>query len=305
MKKLQDLDTPALLIDLSRMKKNIRDMQEKANTAGVHLRPHTKTHRTPALAFLQLEAGAHGIAVAKIGEAEVMAKSGIDDIFIASVTMGKQKIERLKKLAFQTKVMIGVDDEEQVMELSAVFTGERKPIDVLIEIETGEERTGLVPGERLVRLARFIKKTPGIRLKGVFSHEGHTYGASTADECRVLFKKSQEDTLRAAELIRTEGISDRCNQYWSNAVVVARRSPCPELRKYGRAPTFSWMRHRAMPYRITAGVRRPCLQLLRVNPHPTGLWSMPAEKHSRLLCGQKVFALPPDTAVSRGLTISD
>ena len=207
MKKLQDLDTPALLIDLSRMKKNIRDMQAKANTAGVHLRPHTKTHRTPALAFRQLEAGAHGIAVAKIGEAEVMARSGIDDIFIASVTMGKQKIERLKKLAFQTKVMIGVDDEEQAMELSAVVTGERKPIDVLIEIETGEERTGLVPGERLGRLARFIKKTPGIILKGVFSHEGHTYGASTADECRVLFKKSQEDTLRAAELIRTEGIS--------------------------------------------------------------------------------------------------
>ena len=207
MKKIQDLDTPALLIDLSRVNKNIEDMQKKANSAGVHLRPHTKTHRTPALAFLQLGAGAHGISVAKIGEAEVMAHSGINDIFIASVTMGKQKIERLKRLAVQTKVMIGVDDEEQVMELSTIFAAEQKPIDVLIEIETGEERTGLVPGERLIRLARFIKKASGIRLKGVFSHEGHTYSASTAYECRALFKKSQEHTLRAADLIRNEGIS--------------------------------------------------------------------------------------------------
>jgi D-serine deaminase-like pyridoxal phosphate-dependent protein len=206
MKTIQDIDTPALLIDLPQVKKNIKDMQEKADQAGVFLRPHTKTHRTPALARLQLEAGAHGITVAKIGEAEVMAQNGTDDIFVASVTMGKQKIERLKRLAVHTKVSIGVDAEEQVMELSAIFAGERKPIDVLIEIETGEERTGLVPGQQLIRLAHVIKKSTGVRLKGVFSHEGHTYGASTADECRVFFKKSQEDTLRAAEMIRNEKI---------------------------------------------------------------------------------------------------
>jgi D-serine deaminase-like pyridoxal phosphate-dependent protein len=206
MKTIQDIDTPALLIDLPQMKKNIKDMQEKADKAGVSLRPHTKTHRTPALARLQLEAGAHGITVAKIGEAEVMAQNGINDIFVASVTMGKQKIERLKNLAAHTMVTIGVDSEEQVAELSAVFAGERKPIEVLIEIETGEERTGLVPGQQLVRLAHIIKKAPGVRLKGVFSHEGHTYGASTAEECGVFFKKSQEDTLRAAKLIRNEKI---------------------------------------------------------------------------------------------------
>lgn len=206
MKNMRDIDTPALLVDYTVMQKNILEMQGKARKANVNLRPHTKTHRTPALALMQVEAGAEGITVAKVGEAEVMAERGLDDIFIANEIFGKQKMKRLKELAGKIRVSVGVDNEEQVLALSEVFTGEKRPIEVLIEIETGEKRSGVIPGVKLVQLAKFIKGTDNVKLKGIFSHEGHTYGATTRDECVDMFRKSQEDTLYAAKLIRDAGI---------------------------------------------------------------------------------------------------
>jgi len=207
MQSIWELDTPALVVNKDVMQKNIQEMQEKADRSGVNLRPHTKTHRTPAIARMQVEAGAKGITVAKVGEAEVMAEAGLTDIFIANEIYGLQKMERLKKVARKVKVAVGVDNKEQVQLLSQVFAGEEKPIEVLIEVETGEERSGLVPGTELVELAKCIEATPNVKLRGIFSHEGHTYGAATPLECAELFRKSQEDTLYAAKLITDAGIS--------------------------------------------------------------------------------------------------
>lgn len=201
-----ELDTPALIVDLDVMQQNIKQMQEKANKFGVNLRPHTKTHRTPAIAHMQVKAGAQGITVAKVGEAEVMAGAGLDDIFIANQIYGKQKLERLREIAKKVRISVGVDNTEQVLALSETFSGEEKAIELLIEVETGEKRSGLLPGSELVSLAKFIANTPNVKLKGIFSHEGHTYGAATIKECKVLFKKSQEDTLLAAKLIREAGL---------------------------------------------------------------------------------------------------
>ncbi len=202
----KEIDTPALVADIDVLNKNIIEMQQKANRFGVNLRPHTKTHRTPAIAKMQVEAGAKGITVAKVGEAEVMAAQGLDDIFIANEIYGEPKMVRLKEVARKAKVRVGVDNVEQVKMLSQVFAGEEKPIEVLIEVETGEERSGLLPGRELVELAKFIYQTPNVILEGIFSHEGHAYGAENPQECVAIFKKSQEDTLEAARLIREAGI---------------------------------------------------------------------------------------------------
>ncbi len=202
-----ELDTPALLVDVGALEQNIKDMQSIANEAGVALRPHTKTHRTPALARMQVAAGAQGITVAKVGEAEVMAAEGINDIFIANEIVGERKLERLRDLARLVKISVGVDNAEQVQALSQAFCKEANPMDVLIEIEVGENRSGLLPGPALVELARLISQTHGVHLKGIFSHEGHSYGAATVDECAALAKQSQEDTLQAAQLIRDAGIA--------------------------------------------------------------------------------------------------
>lgn len=206
MKSMNTIDTPALLVDLTLVRKNIAAMQEKADRTGVNLRPHTKTHRTPALAAMQVTAGASGITVAKIAEAEVMQAAGLEDIFIASVVMGEQKMQRLHALAGKGTISIGVDNEAQVAALAKTFEDSPEPLDVLIEIETGEERTGVLTPAEAVRLARLITEAPGLRLKGVFSHEGFTYGASSVDECKSMAEQSQRETLAAANAIRQAGM---------------------------------------------------------------------------------------------------
>jgi D-serine deaminase-like pyridoxal phosphate-dependent protein len=200
------VDTPALLVDRAIVLRNIDNMQKRADRAGVALRPHTKTHRTPAIAAMQVKAGAQGITVAKLGEAEVMAENGMDDIFIANEIYGDLKFARLRSLAATARLSVGVDNREQVTAISRFFEGAREPANVLIEVETGEVRSGMLPGPELVELAKFIAATPNVRLKGIFSHEGHTYGAEDREQCAAFFRKAQEETLGAAEMIRAAGV---------------------------------------------------------------------------------------------------
>src|SRR2546423_407486 len=106
--RLEDLDTPSVIIDLDVMEANLRRMSEYCRTAGLALRPHTKTHKVPELAHRQLQSGACGITVAKVGEAEVMAAAGIPDILIAYPTVGARKVERLCELAKIASITVAV-----------------------------------------------------------------------------------------------------------------------------------------------------------------------------------------------------
>lgn len=201
------IDTPALLIDNDVMLKNIRAMQEKANRFAVGLRPHTKTHKMPELAQLQVSEGACGITVAKVGEAEVMADNGIQDIFIANEIVGLSKLERIRALNRRVTIRLGVDSELQIDQLEQVFAHEDNPIEVLIEVEVGENRCGVITDEQLTHLTQYILTKNKVRLVGVFSHEGHTYAAKDADECVRLALESQARTVRAAGIARELGAS--------------------------------------------------------------------------------------------------
>lgn len=205
--KYEWIDTPALLIDRKIMMDNLTAMQNKANQCQVHLRPHTKTHRMPELAKLQMQAGAVGITVAKVGEAEVMAAHGLTDIFIANEIVGISKLERIRALAETITIRLGVDNTYQVDQLAQVFQTASKPIEVLIELEVGEERSGVITDEQLLDLAGYIHKQEKVVLKGIFSHEGHTYKADHQEDCRYKAIESQQKTLRAANLIRQQGIA--------------------------------------------------------------------------------------------------
>lgn len=207
MTKVIELDTPALLLDKSLMEANIRLMMDKARRWGVKLRPHTKTHRTPAVARLQVAAGASGITVAKVGEAEVMAAAGLDDIFIANEIYGDAKFRRLRDLNRRIRIAVGVDNREQVEALGRHFQAEAKPLEVLIEVETGEDRSGVLSPEEGLRLAELIAMTPGLKLRGLFTHEGHTYGAPDPAECVRRMTKSQQDILDVARCLRAKGIA--------------------------------------------------------------------------------------------------
>lgn len=200
------IDTPALLIDYDIMIKNIRDMQKKANEYKVKLRPHTKTHRMPQLAKIQKIEGASGITVAKLGEAVIMAENGLDDIFIANEVVGMSKVKKIRELNRRIKIKIGVDNEYQIDQLQEVFKDEEKGIEVLIEIEVGENRTGVITDEQLIKLAKYINQKDKVILKGVFSHEGHSYNVENVEECIKVAIESQKRTLRAANLVRDLGI---------------------------------------------------------------------------------------------------
>ncbi len=202
----QGIDTPALLIDQDIVLDNLAYMQQKADQAGVVLRPHTKTHRMPEMARLQVAQGAGGITVAKVGEAEVMAAHGLTDIFIANEIVGVAKLERIRKLAETITIRLGVDNTTQVDQLAQVFATAAAPIEVLIELEVGEDRSGVITDEELLALARYIAAQDKVVLKGIFSHEGHTYKAKDVEECRRLATESQAKTVRAANLVRQAGI---------------------------------------------------------------------------------------------------
>ncbi len=199
------LETPSLLIDNDIALANIAMMQKKADSLGLKLRPHIKTHRMPYFAKLQMEAGACGIACAKIGEAEVMADNGIGDIFIANEVIGEDKYERLKALHRRVHVRIGIDNEVQLAQMEKVFATEARPLEVLIEYEVGEVRTGVTSDEQLTRLVNAIQSSKRVVLKGIFSHEGHTYKADSVADCCAKAQVAYAKTVRAAELIRSLG----------------------------------------------------------------------------------------------------
>ena len=201
-----ELETPSLLIDEDRALANIRMMQQKADSLGLKLRPHIKTHRMPYFAKLQLEAGACGIACAKIGEAEVIAEHGVRDIFIANEVIGEDKYERLRQLHRRIHVRIGIDNEVQLAQMEKVFAAEARPLEVQIEYEVGEVRTGVTDDEQLIRLVRAIQVCRHVVLKGIFSHEGHTYKAASVADCCEKAQAAYAKTVRAAELIRSMGV---------------------------------------------------------------------------------------------------
>lgn len=204
---VHELDTPSLLVDMEKMDRNLDWMQKKADSFKVKLRPHTKTHRTPALAKRQLEFGAKGITVAKLGEAEVMFREGLKDIFIANEIVGDIKIARLKALNDENiHLAVAVDHIDHIRMLSETFASSGKNIEVMIDVNTGDKRTGISPGKDALELAKRVTEAYGLSLRGLYTHDGQSYDASDPSEVKEIFRQSQESMLATAELIRNEGI---------------------------------------------------------------------------------------------------
>lgn len=203
----RELDTPALLIDRERMEANIRKMVDYAAKNGVKLRPHTKTHKTPALALLQEQMGAGGITVAKVGEAEVMARAGLTDIFIANEIVGDTKLKRIRKLAETIAISFGLDSIEQAEMIERAFDGAEKKAQVVIEIEVGENRSGIIEEADFLKLLDYLKTCRNICLRGVFSHDGDSYSApSRAAACEKAVV-AQKRTLHFAQMAKEQGFS--------------------------------------------------------------------------------------------------
>jgi D-serine deaminase-like pyridoxal phosphate-dependent protein len=169
-----EIDTPALVLDLDVMERNIARMAATFQAAGVGWRPHTKAIKVPALAHKLLEAGALGVTCAKLGEAEVMAAAGIRDILIANQIVGATKIDRLMRLLPLADVIVAVDNVQNVAQLDRAAGAAGQRLRVVIEVDLGMQRAGTAPGQATVDLARMIDASPGLRFAGLMGWEGHT-----------------------------------------------------------------------------------------------------------------------------------
>ena len=190
-----ELDTPCLVVDLDQAEQNVKRVQKLTDQAGVKLRPHTKTHKSSYFARMQVEAGARGITCAKLGEAEVMAGSGLDDILIAYPLIGPLKMARLAKLARRVRrLIVSLDSFEVAEALSAVGEQLGRPVEVYAEVDTGLHRVGRAPGADAIAFCQALERFPGIQLAGLMAHAGPTWRAGSPSEI-LSFAKAEATTM--------------------------------------------------------------------------------------------------------------
>ncbi len=203
---IDELDTPALIVDLDIAEANIQKLQSFLNKHGVESRPHVKNHKSPFFARKQIAAGAIGLCVAKVGEAEVMAEGGIEDIFVANEVVTPPKIARLMSVASRAKVAVAVDTLENLRALSRAARDHDVELGVLVDVNVRINRCGVEPGAPAVALARAAADMPGLRFEGLMGYEGHISRAGTDAGARKETLDSMEKLLLTVRAVEDIGL---------------------------------------------------------------------------------------------------
>jgi D-serine deaminase-like pyridoxal phosphate-dependent protein len=205
---VDELDTPALVVDVDTLDRNIAHVAKTLRDAGVQWRPHAKGHKTPAIAHRFMQAGAIGATVAKVSDAEIMVAAGIRDILIANQIVGPIKTRRLMGLIASTgaDIIVSVDSEANVRELNEVAGQFGVKPRVVIEVDSGMKRAGIAPGEPTVELAKLIVAQPNLRFAGVMAWEGHAVSMLDHDLRRQTVIKAVTTLTETADAVRAAGI---------------------------------------------------------------------------------------------------
>jgi D-serine deaminase-like pyridoxal phosphate-dependent protein len=202
-----EIDTPALLVDIATVERNIQKMADFCKSAGVNLRPHAKIYKaTPVFAWMQIRAGAIGLTVSKLSEAEVLAASGIQDILIANQVVGTRKLLRLVNLAAYTKVKTAVDSVENVLALSSAAQARGVELGVLVEVNIGNNRCGVEPFEPSLRLAQIVQASPGLKFKGLMGYDGHLVFEKDFEERERRSRRAYQVLADTCSYIEDAGI---------------------------------------------------------------------------------------------------
>lgn len=188
---IDDLDTPAMIIDLDILEKNIREMQEVCRKEDILLQVHIKTHKIPEIAHMQLRQGAVGICCQKLGEAEVMVAGGIrGNILVPYNIVGEQKLIRLVRLCKRARMTVAVDSETTANGISEQLQKDGGSVRVLVELDTGGKRTGVQSPQAAVELAKKVSRMPRLQLQGVMTYPSRLEAKSFIEETVSLFRKA-------------------------------------------------------------------------------------------------------------------
>lgn len=220
-KRREEVITPALILDLPMLQRNIDTMAARLRDMQAALRPHIKVHKSPQLAHLQLDAGAIGLSVATVWEAIVMARSGANSVFVVNTVAGEEKLAALASLAREAEVMVAVDDADNAASIADAATRTGSTIGVMIEVDTGMDRAGIDTIEEALALAARLADLRGVKLRGVTGYEGH---CSLTPEHELRHERQQAAMaflVDVAEAIRAAGL------------------PCPIVSAGGTA-TWDW-----------------------------------------------------------------
>lgn len=201
----ENLDTPALLVDLDVLEANIVRLAQACQAASVSWRPHVKGIKVPAIAHMMMKAGAIGVTCSKLSEAEVMARAGIPNILIANQIVGGQKVSKLMTLRRHVDVMVAVDSEANITELNAAARAAGARLAVLIEVDIGNGKAGVAPGQAVVNLAEELRRHEWIELRGVMGWEGHTAEIADPKAKAVAIKRAVGALVVSAEQLRGAG----------------------------------------------------------------------------------------------------
>jgi D-serine deaminase-like pyridoxal phosphate-dependent protein len=204
---LADVDTPALLIDLDAFERNLKRMADAVSKAGVRLRPHSKTHKSPIIGLKQIAHGAVGLCCQKVSEAAVMIEGGVQDVLVSNEVIGARKLDRLAALSRQARVIGCVDNPLGVSAMAAAAERHGTRLDVIVEIDVGASRCGVAPGAPAVELAQAIAREKHLRFAGLQAYQGRAQHFRTIEERRTAIDEAIARTKMTVQALKGAGLA--------------------------------------------------------------------------------------------------
>lgn len=202
-----EIPTPALIVDLDAFERNVRKMAAHAARTGRRLRPHAKTHKCPEVARRQIAAGAVGVCVATVSEAEAMAAAGVGEILLTSPVVDPRKVARLVRIVQRGgRLMVSVGHALEAELLSEAVIAARIELDVLVDLDVGDKRTGVLPGEPALQLARQLARCANLHVRGVQAYAGHASHTVGFAERQRVSAKAIGQAVETRRLLERSGI---------------------------------------------------------------------------------------------------
>lgn len=205
--RLEDIDTPALVLDLDAFEDNLRSMQALAEQHGVALRPHAKAHKCPEIALRQIALGAVGICCQKVSEAVPFIKAGVQDILISNEVVGRHKLELLARLAAEARLTVCVDHPKALEALSAALDAHHSFVDVLVEVDIGQKRCGVQSRADAVALAELAARLPNVRFAGIQAYHGGIQHKRSLEQRLAAAEKGMRITAKYLDALRQAGFA--------------------------------------------------------------------------------------------------